>query len=151
MMQGLSRAFERLSPDEVAQLNTTAQKHILGTRLTVATAALCFVIIIWGMLDGSDRSERIALTVLEFWLWFLAAFLGINLGQFGIKRATDRDTKVAVATAKAQGAPPVVMAGSVGTVEASGTQPTTAERAAALPAARTPPTGDARVDDERGD
>jgi hypothetical protein len=133
MMQRLARMFKPMSPEDLAALNTTTDKHILGKRLTIATAALCFFIILWMAWSSDDRSERLAVSTLESWLFFLAAYLGINLGQFAVKRATDKDTKVAVAEAKAKSAPPTVaVAGNVGTVDAS-QAPTTAERAAVQP------------------
>ncbi len=150
-MNRLSHAFASLTPEQVEGLTTTTDKHILGKRLTIGTAILCAVVFIWEVLDGGSRSERVAMQVLEAWLLFLAAYLGINVAQYGIKRGTDKDTKVEVAKAKAQGQPPTVVAQDDSTV-----QVTTRERPAAKPvtgerpAMRERPTGDARVDDESG-
>lgn len=156
MMHRLSAAFATLTPEQIEGLNTTTAKHILGTRLVVGTSLVCAAIFVDASLDGGDRSLRLALGVLDSYLIFLAALLGINTAQFGIKRATDREMRVQVAQAKAQGAPPTVVAGNVGTVDASGQGLNTAERAAMYSpttehaAPRQRPTGDARLDDESG-
>lgn len=150
MMSRLSQALRFTSPDQLNELNTTAAKVVLGHRLTTVTSlviGVMFVVACWDAIfnttpEHGDRSLRLALGLLDSFLFFLAAFLGLNVAQFAVKRGTDRDTRVAVETAKAQKAPPAV--GSADTVVQGAV---TAERQAPAPR----PTGDARVDDERGE
>ncbi len=156
MRTRLSEALHGLSPEQIENLNTTTDKHILGKRLTIVTAFVCLLAFLTEVFDGGDRSMRMATAILESWLFFLAAYLGINVAQFAAKRVTDKDTKVAVEEAKAKSAPPTVVAKDDSSVQVNAS-PTTAERqamppvTAEHPAPRQRPTGDARVDDERGD
>lgn len=147
MMQRLSQALRFTDPEALNELNTTNAKAVLGHRLTVGTAFVCAVTFIVACLDGGKRSLDLAETILFYWLGFLAAYLGIGVLQFGVKRGTDRETKVQVAQAKAQASPPPVVV----TGERPAVYPPTAEMASGtVEPGRPRPTGDARVDDERG-
>lgn len=98
---------------EVNTLNTTNYKSVVGVRMVVATGVVvagAFIHAVWG------EHNVFAKDMLDSWLLFLGALLGIGTGQYAIKRNTDQNlvatkaqVKVAEANAKiaqAQAAPP---------------------------------------------
>ena len=97
---------------ELNAVNTTNMKAVVGVRMVVATGFVvggAFVHAVWA------EHNVFAKDMMDSWLLFLAALLGIGTGQYAIKRTTDQNlvatkaqVKVAEANAKiaqAQAAP----------------------------------------------
>ena len=106
-------------PTDLNAVNTTNLKSVVGMRLVVATGLVIGLAFTYAVL----REKLVfAKDMLDSWLLFLAALLGIGTGQYAIKRNTDQtlqatkaQVKVAEANAKiaqAQATPPAAENGT---------------------------------------
>jgi hypothetical protein len=101
--------------------------------------------IVSAVLMSGKEAATFAKDIFEAFLWFATAMGGFAVGGAIGKRLTDTEHRVKIEEAKARRPAPGVVAENVQRVEVPA--PVTGER----PALRERPTGDARVDDERGE
>lgn len=120
-----------LTNEELATLPTTQYRFVLVTRLIVITGMAALVA--FGHAVYADHNQM-ALDILNAWLLFLAGLAGLNVAQYGVKRATDADAKAKVEAAKqpqqvataapggtvVQAAPPSTVTAEHATVQVAG-------------------------------
>jgi hypothetical protein len=144
-------------PADWPKFDTTTYKALVGQRLLVGVCAVCGAAFVGCLLTGDNDMAKY---ILEAFLYFFAiGVLGVNGAQYGLQRFSSRELHEAKERARlaspANGTS--VRVGEAGqvTVETAEHQAGNGNGQAApeLPAELDPdarPTGDARVDDERG-
>lgn len=89
-----------MTNEELNSLNITSWRSVTTTRILVGTSVVVGISFIMEIC-GPDKAKEIAMRMLDSWLLFLSAALGINTVQYAAKRFSD----TGLAAAKASGKP----------------------------------------------